>query len=467
MKFFLTVISFYFFVTTTSMSQVFMPLSVQGYNHDVIAEGSGHSTLVNTSMAMDVIVPSNYVICTKQFANANGLPAGYGIPDNGVIATKRNRFNLVMADGRGESLRNNTLFVRKGQTGELKLVTPVRLSMLSILGLATEGTATMTITLHFADFTKVVYRYQNFPDWFDGPDPFYSGFGRIKRVDASASTPLSFEGAPINPNLYVVDLNTPKDKILSSVSFQNTSLGTNLESNRLFVFAFAGVEPRQEETTPPVVQKPVEEKPTTQPPPSTEIKIQGEVRDVKTNNLISASLQFSGNTTHSVMAPSNGSYSVIFPAPGEYSIRIESAGYMPMMEKIDLKTSPRTGVNFLLIPIEKGTRVNLKNVLFQQGTPKLLADSFKELDLLADLMNSNPSIRIDLAGHTDNVGTASLNLKLSNDRVAAVKKYLMDKGIDPKRIKGKGYGGTKPISPGNTEEARRLNRRVEFIITDI
>jgi outer membrane protein OmpA-like peptidoglycan-associated protein len=167
------------------------------------------------------------------------------------------------------------------------------------------------------------------------------------------------------------------------------------------------------------------------------------------------------------MTPGNGSYSVIFPDLGEYSVKIESAGYLPMMEKIDLKTSPRTGVNFLLVPIEIGARINMRNVLFQQGTPKLLDESFKELNWMADLMRSNPTMRIELAGHTDNVGTASLNLKLSNDRIAAVKKYLVDKGIDASRIKGKGYGGTKPISPGNSEEARRLNRRVEFIITDI
>ncbi|MEY4929444.1 MAG: hypothetical protein RI909_168 [Bacteroidota bacterium] len=467
MKLSLTSILFFLGITTVSVAQVFAPLPVQGFNHDVIAEGSGHSSLVNTSMAMDIIVPSNYVICTKQFAKANGLPAGYGIPDNGVLAAKRNKFNLVMTDGREESMRNNTLFVRKQETGELRLVTPMRLSMLSILGLATEGSATFTITLHFADFTKMSFRSQNFSDWFDGSEPFYSGFGRIKRVDPSAATPLSFEGAPMNPNFYVIDLSVPRDKILSSVSFQNTSVGTNMESNRLFIFAMAGAEPKPEELPVFKEQKPVEEKPVTQPPPSTEIKIMGEVRDAKTKNPIPATLQFSGTIKQSVMAAGNGSYSVTFPAAGEYSIKIESAGYMAIMEKIDLKTSPRTGVNFLLVPIEKGARVNLKNVLFQQGTPKLLDDSFKELDGVIDLMKSNPTMRIDLAGHTDNVGTASLNLKLSNDRVAAVKKYLVDKGIDAKRIKGKGYGGSKPISPGNTEEARRLNRRVEFIITDI
>lgn len=89
MKFFVTGIFFCLSVITASMGQEFVPLAVQDDNHDVITEGSGHSSLVNTSMAMDVVVPSNYVICTKQFAIANGLPAEYGIPDNGVMATRR------------------------------------------------------------------------------------------------------------------------------------------------------------------------------------------------------------------------------------------------------------------------------------------------------------------------------------------------------------------------------------------
>jgi outer membrane protein OmpA-like peptidoglycan-associated protein len=335
--------------------------------------------------------------------------------------------------------------------------------MLSILGLATEGQVIFTVTLHFADFTKQVWRSQVFPDWFDGPDPFYSGFGRVKRVDTSTATPLSFEGAPYNPNMYVIDLSVPKEKILSSVTFQNVSLGANMESNRLFVFGLAGVEWKPEV----IASKPVEEKIVIQTPVSTEIKIQGEVRDAKSNKPIQATLQFAGSTTRSIATGTKGDYNITFPDGGEYSIRIESVGYIGILDKINLQTSPRTGVNFSLVPIEKGARVNLKNVLFQQGTPSLLKESYKELDMVVDFMKSNPAIRIELAGHTDNVGSGSLNLKLSNDRVTAVKNYLMDKGIESKRIKGKGYGGTKPISPGDSEEARRLNRRVEFVITEI
>lgn len=451
------------FCAIITFGQSFMPLALQGYNHDVIAEGNGHSSLVKTTMAMDVVVPSNNVICTKQFAKANSLPSGYGIPDNGVMVTKRNRFNLLVNGG------NNALFVRKGQSGELTMNTPKQLYMLSILGLATEGAAVFNVTLHFADFTKLVYRQQVFPDWFDGPDPFYSGFGRIKRVDASTATPMGFEGTPNNPNMYTIDLNLPKDKILVSVTFQNISTGENIESNRLFIFAFAGVEWKQEVTAPTTVtvQKPVEEKVVVPIPVSTEVKIEGEVRDAKTNKPIQATIQFTGSASRSASANTTGNYSVTFPAAGEYAVKVEAPGYMAVMDKIDLKTSPKTGVNFLLTPLEKGARVNLKNVLFQQGTPTLLSDSYKELDLVVDLMKANPSMRIELAGHTDNVGSPSLNLKLSNDRVTAVKKYLVDKGIDPKRVKGKGYGSTKPISPGNTEEARKLNRRVEFVITQI
>ena len=247
----------------------------------------------------------------------------------------------------------------------------------------------------------------------------------------------------------------------------NVSPGPNLESNRLFVFAFAGVEWKPDEIPPaPVEQKPIVEKIVVPTPVSTEIKIQGEVKDAKTNNPAQATLQFVGNVTLNTVAGIKGDYSATFPNVGEYSIKIEAVGYIGVIEKINLQTSPKTGVNFTLVPIEKGVRVNLKSVLFQQSTPNLLQDSFKELDMVADFMKNNPAVRIELAGHTDNVGPKSLNLKLSNDRVIAVKKYLTNKGIDPKRIKGKGYGGTKPISPSDSEEARRLNRRVEFVITE-
>ena len=121
-------------------------------------------------------------------------------------------------------------------------------------------------------------------------------------------------------------------------------------------------------------------------------------------------------------------------------------------------------LNFKLQPIEIGATVNLKNVLFQVGTTNLLKESFDELNVVVDLLKANPRIEIELAGHTDNRGDAHLNQQLSQRRVETVKAYLVSKGITARRIKGKGYGGQKPIANSDTEESRRLNRRVEFTI---
>jgi outer membrane protein OmpA-like peptidoglycan-associated protein len=86
------------------------------------------------------------------------------------------------------------------------------------------------------------------------------------------------------------------------------------------------------------------------------------------------------------------------------------------------------------------------------------------LDLVVALLKSNPKVKIELSGHTDNRGIPGQNLKLSQARVEKVKDYLVSKGISKNRITGKGYGGAKPIASNDTEETRLLNRRVEFTI---
>ena len=72
---------------------------------------------------------------------------------------------------------------------------------------------------------------------------------------------------------------------------------------------------------------------------------------------------------------------------------------------------------------------------------------------------------IELKGYTDTLGDSEKDLELSNERVDVVRSYLIDKGVNVKRIKGLGYGGTKPLSKGKSEDERKLNRRVEFVIT--
>ena len=93
-----------------------------------------------------------------------------------------------------------------------------------------------------------------------------------------------------------------------------------------------------------------------------------------------------------------------------------------------------------------------------------MPQSYPELDLVVAFLKSNPGVKIELAGHTDNRGIPGQNVKLSQARVDRVKSYLVSKGVESRRISGKGYGGTKPVASNDTEESRQLNRRVEFTI---
>ena len=140
---------------------------------------------------------------------------------------------------------------------------------------------------------------------------------------------------------------------------------------------------------------------------------------------------------------------------------------MNVVERLDLKTMQLNSLelNFTLQPIEVGTVVNLKSVLFNMGTTTLLEESYAELDAVVDFLKSNPKVEIELEGHTDNRGDAKKNLVLSQQRVEKIKSYLVSKGIAGRRVKGKGFGGTRPIATNDTEEARKMNRRVEFLIT--
>jgi OOP family OmpA-OmpF porin len=159
-------------------------------------------------------------------------------------------------------------------------------------------------------------------------------------------------------------------------------------------------------------------------------------------------------------------FNVEIPSANIYSIRIEAQGYISAFEKLDIHTYEMNELemSFTLQPVEIGTTVNLRSVLFERGTANLLPESTDELDLVVSFLQTNSKVVIDLSGHTDNRGVHSHNVRLSQQRVNKVKEYLVAKGISAKRISGKGYGGTKPIASNDTEESRMLNRRVEFTI---
>jgi len=108
--------------------------------------------------------------------------------------------------------------------------------------------------------------------------------------------------------------------------------------------------------------------------------------------------------------------------------------------------------------------LTLKNINYESGVAKLTADSRYELDNLVTAMNAYPSMVIQVAGHTDNVGEPAANKTLSELRAGSVAKYLADRGIGAGRIRAIGYGDTKPLADNDTEENRTKNRRTEFTI---
>ena len=120
--------------------------------------------------------------------------------------------------------------------------------------------------------------------------------------------------------------------------------------------------------------------------------------------------------------------------------------------------------NLELTPLKVGETVQLSNVFFVQGKNEFLPESEPELDRILELLNENSSLEIELGGHTDNQGSSSANFKLSESRALAVMTYLIENGIDKKRLKYKGYGGTKPIASNASAESRKKNRRVEIKI---
>jgi outer membrane protein OmpA-like peptidoglycan-associated protein len=103
-----------------------------------------------------------------------------------------------------------------------------------------------------------------------------------------------------------------------------------------------------------------------------------------------------------------------------------------------------------------------RKIQFEFAKAELLPSSYKVLDDIADLLAKNPELKLDIEGHTSNDGSFDANMKLSNQRAEKVRTYLLVKGVDPSRLTAQGFGPTKPLNDGKTEQERALNRRVEL-----
>jgi outer membrane protein OmpA-like peptidoglycan-associated protein len=168
----------------------------------------------------------------------------------------------------------------------------------------------------------------------------------------------------------------------------------------------------------------------------------------------------------------------VLPLGSDYGLTIDQEGYLfysdqfsltkvnSMTDPFELEValSPVPEDQDLIAAIDRGEAIVLKNVLFEFGSAQLKSVSRLELDRLAKLLEENQQLRIQVQGHTDNIGSPKENQRLSEARAQAVFDYLVAAGIPAVRLNYKGFGETDPIAPNETEEGRKQNRRTEFII---
>lgn len=164
----------------------------------------------------------------------------------------------------------------------------------------------------------------------------------------------------------------------------------------------------------------------------------------------------------------NGEFEAYFRARESYSIQIRKDGYISLSEVVnplegadaDLKRTD----TFKLKIGGVGSVLSLHNLNFEQGSPKITSGSFEELNNLVRMLKDTQSMVIQLEGHTDFRGSPVKNLELSENRVKALKDFLVSNGVDQKRVLTKAFGGSQPITQENTPEDRAKNRRVEVRI---
>ena len=200
--------------------------------------------------------------------------------------------------------------------------------------------------------------------------------------------------------------------------------------------------------------------------------VKGNVYDAKTKDPLEAAveiidLQSNLPVYQDYSNKDEGDFLATITSGKNYGLNISKSGYLFYSENFSLigyKEQKPFHIKALLSPIEVGNKVILKNIFFDTNKFDIRDESKAELSKLIEFLNVNPTVHIEISGHTDNVGADQFNQTLSENRAKSVYEYLVTNGIAATRLVYKGYGKTQPIAPNTTDEEKAKNRRTEFMI---
>lgn len=197
--------------------------------------------------------------------------------------------------------------------------------------------------------------------------------------------------------------------------------------------------------------------------------VKGKVFDKKTTKGLPSAVELidlsSKQLISKVQTDEQGNYLITLPVGKDYAFNVNRKGYLFYSDNFQLIKHSADSVyekNIPLQPLEANASIILKNIFFDINKFDLKPESEAELDKIILLLNDNPTLKIQINGHTDSVGKTADNLKLSENRAKSVVNYLITNGIDPKRLSAKGFGASAPLALNRTEEGRALNRRTEM-----
>ena len=210
------------------------------------------------------------------------------------------------------------------------------------------------------------------------------------------------------------------------------------------------------------------------------VSVKGTITNKDNKPIPGAKITIKDNNTGALVATyysniTDGLYYFVLERGQNYYLSYEAEGYLFQSENVNVPKEPvYSEINKVIVleTIKKGTKITLKNLFFESGKSAISKQSQIELEKLYSLMKENSDLVIEIAGYTDNKGAEKINVKLSQDRAAAVVAFLVKKGIEAKRLVAKGYGSAEPVASNTLPTGKpnpagmQLNRRVEMKVID-